>query len=82
MLSGFTAIDRKGHFRNVSLEFSTLAAFLGTTPTFLKKKIRYAEVEFNAQSIGNNFRSQKLKTKKLLCSFLIRVFYFETNLIK
>ena len=29
-----------------------------------EKKVRYAEVEFNAQLIGNNFRSQKIKNQK------------------
>ena len=35
--SSFAAIDYKGHFRKVLTRFSSLSAFLGTTPTFLKK---------------------------------------------
>ena len=31
----------KGHFRKNFTGFSSLAAFLGTTPTFLKKLVRY-----------------------------------------
>ena len=40
------------------------------------------DAEFNAELIGTNFRSQKLKTKKLVCPFLVILFHFETNLIR
>ena len=39
-------------------------------------------VEFNAESIGTNFKSQKWKTRKLVCHFLIALFHFKTNIIK
>ena len=35
--SGFAATDHKGHFRKILTGFSSLAAFLCTKPTFLKK---------------------------------------------
>ena len=54
------AIDQKGHFRT----FSNLAGFLGTIPTIS------SDAEFNDESIGTNFKSQKRKTKKLECHFL------------
>ena len=41
-----------------------------------KKKRIYIE------SIGTDVKSQKSKTKKLVCPFLIALFHFETNLIK
>ena len=44
------------------------------------KKINFAE--FNAKSIGINFKSQNLKTRRLVCSFLIALLHFETYLIK
>ena len=34
--SSFAATDHKGHFGKALTGFSSLAAFLGTTPTFLK----------------------------------------------
>ena len=37
---------------------------------------------FSAESTGTNSKSQKWKTKKFACPFLIALFYFETNLIK
>ena len=40
------------------------------------------DAEYNAELIGTNFKSQKWKTKKLVCPFLIAHFHFETNLIK
>ena len=46
-----------------------------------KKQVESTEAEFNAETIGTDFKSQKLKTKKLVCPFLIALFYFETNLI-
>ena len=60
--------------------FSSLAAFPGTTPTFCKIYVRLNYAEFNAESIGTNLKSQKLKTKKLVLPFLLTVFHFEINL--
>ena len=70
------------NFRNILAGFSSLAAFLGTTPAYLKKWVRLFDAEFNAESIGINFKSQKWKSKKLVCSFLIALFHFDTNLTK
>ena len=39
------------------------------------------DVEFNSEWIGTNLKSQKWKTKKLVCPFLLAPFHFETNLI-
>ena len=35
--SSFAAIDHEGHFRKILTGFSSFAALLGTTPTFLEK---------------------------------------------
>ena len=39
------------------------------------------DAEFNSERIGTNLKSQKWKTKKLVCSFLLAPFHFEINLI-
>ena len=49
---------------------------------FFKTYVKLTDAEFNAESIGTSFKSQKWKIKKLVCSFLIALFHFETNLIK
>ena len=36
---------------------------------FLKNKLHLLKAEFNAESIGTNFKFQKWKYKKLVCSF-------------
>ena len=75
----FAVIDNKGNFRKNS---TGLAAFLGTMLTFLKKMSSLPNTEFNAESIGTSFTSQKWRSKKLVSTFLIALFHFETNLIK
>ena len=77
----FAAIDRKGDFRKILTGFSSLAAFLGTMPTFLKKS-QLPDTEVNAESIGTSFKSQKWESKKLVSPFLTSLFHFETSLIK
>ena len=49
---------------------------------FEKKWATLPDEEFNAESIGTNFKSQKWKCEKLKYPFLIGLFNFETNLIK
>ena len=72
-LSSFAATYHKGHFRKISPGFSSLHAFLGARPTFLKKKtVRFPDAEFNAESIGT--KSQKWKTQNLVFLFLIALF--------
>ena len=57
--SNFAAIDYKGHFREILTGFSSLAAFLETTSTFLKKKIAgLPDAEFNAEYIDTDLKSQ------------------------
>ena len=58
-----------------------MASFTGTTLMFLKKTVRFSDIELNAELIGTNFKSQKWKTIKLVCPFLIPVCHFETSLI-
>ena len=53
--SSFAAIDHKGYFRKILTEFSSLAAFLGTTPKFF----RLPDAEFNAEFVGTNAKFQK-----------------------
>ena len=55
-----------------------MTGLLGTIPTLVK----LPDAEFNAESIGANFKSQKWKTKKAACPFPIALFNFETSLIK
>ena len=69
--SSFAAIDSKGHFRKKLTGFSNLAAFLVAMPTFLKKLSWVPNTEFNAESVGTSFKSQKWKSKKLVCPFLV-----------
>ena len=57
--SSFAVIDHKRHFRKILTGFSSLAAFVGTTPIFLKKWVRLPDAEFNAESSGTNLKSQK-----------------------
>ena len=39
------------------------------------------DAKFNPEWIGTNIKSQKWKTKKLVCPFLLALFHFETHLI-
>ena len=68
----FAAIGRKG--------FSSLATFLGTTPTFLKKLGWISRLNLMLDQI--KFQIPKGKTKKLVFPFLTALFYFEINLIR
>ena len=61
----FPVINRKGHFRNILTGFSSLAAFLGFMPTFVKEMSQLPYTEFNAESIGTSFKFEKRKRKKL-----------------
>ena len=65
----FAAIDNKGHFRIKLTGFSSLAAFLGTMPTFLKKISYLPNTEFNAESFGFSFKSRNEKAKSLYVLF-------------
>ena len=66
--SSFAAIDHKEHFRKNLTGFLNLAAFLGTTPTFLKKN-ELPDAESNAESIGTNVKSQKRIKQKVCMPF-------------
>ena len=47
-------------FCNIWAVFSSLAAFLVITPTFLKKQLaRLPDAKFNAESISTNLKFQK-----------------------
>ena len=61
--------------------FSSLAAFLSTTPTFLEKWVWFPGAEFNSESIGTNFKFQNSQIKKLVWQFLFALFCFWPNLI-
>ena len=52
-------MDHKGHFKKALTRFLSLAAFLRTVPTFLKKMNRLLDTEFNAGTISTSFKSQK-----------------------
>ena len=68
----FAAIGRKG--------FSSLATFLGTKPTFLKKMGWMSRLNLMLDQI--KFQIPKGKTKKLVFPFLTALFYIEINLIR
>ena len=53
--SSFAAINQKGYFRKNLIGFSSLAAFLDITSKFC----RLPDGEYNAESIGINFKFQK-----------------------
>ena len=59
---------------------SSLATFLGTTPTFLKKLGWISRLNLMLDQI--KFQIPKGKTKKLVFPFLTALFYFEINLIR
>ena len=68
--------------RNFNPHFQIWLVFLVPFLHVLRTSVNLADAEFNAESIGTIFESQKWKSKKLLCPFLIALFYFETKLIK
>ena len=80
----FVAIGHKEHFRENNLtRIFKFCCFSGYhTYIFEKKKVRSLQAEFNFETIGTNFKSQKLNAKKLVCLFLIALFNFEATLIK
>ena len=83
VISSFAAIGHKEHFRkNVAHIFKFCCFTWYHFYISEKKSDRFPDAEFNVEAIGTNFKSQKLKTKKLVCAFLIVRFHFETNLIK
>ena len=69
----------QNHF---NLDFQIWLVFLVPFLNFLKTQVKLPDAEFNVELIGTNFKSQKWKTKKLVCPFLIALFYFETTLTK
>ena len=83
VISSFAAIGHKEHFRkNVARIFKFCCFTWYHFYIFEKESDRFPDAEFNVEAIGTNFKSLKLKTKKLVCPFLIVRFHFETNLIK
>ena len=81
IFSSFAAIDQKGHFRKILTRIFKFGSFYWYLH-FLKTIIKLPDAEFNAELIDTDFKSQKWKTKKFVCPFLIALFYFKTNLIK
>ena len=52
----FAATDQKGHFcKTLSKTFKFGCS--GTTPIFLKKKVKFPDAEFNGESIGTISKS-------------------------
>ena len=60
----------------ISMLVPTFSSFAAIQRSFQKRFKQFAE------SIGTNFKSQKWKSKTLVCPFHISLFHFETNLIK
>ena len=63
--------------KNLDPDFQVWLLWLkfGTTIiSFLKKRVRFSDAEFNAKPIGINFKSQKRKRKKLICFFYLLLF--------
>ena len=66
----------------IYLAFPNVPAFLANKPTFFKtRQDTFCDTEFDAELKGNNFKSQKGKTRKLIWFLLIALFHFEINLI-
>ena len=63
--SSFAGIDHKRHFRINLIGFSSLAAFLGTMTTFLKKMNKLPDTELNAGTIGTSYLMQNLMLERL-----------------
>ena len=58
--------------KNFNVDFQVLLLFLVPRPFYLKKnKVTFHNAEFNVELNGTNFKSQKRKTRKLSCPFLI-----------
>ena len=68
--------------KNFNPDFQIWLLFLVPFLHVFKIYVTWPEAEFKSESIGTSFKSQKWKTKKLVCPFLIVLFYFETNLIE
>ena len=83
---GRTTFQFWGHWsqrtfrKSFNLDFK-FCCFSGTWSIILKKKVTFCNAEFNAESNGTNFKSQKPKTRKFVCPFLIAFFNSKTNLI-
>ena len=68
--SSCAAIYHKGYFRkDLNGFFSSLVAFFGTKPIFLKKSVRLPDAEFNAELIATNLKWQKAGTLFANCPF-------------
>ena len=66
----------KWHFRKILTQFFEFdCCFRYHALTFEKKKLNFMAPEFNAKSIGANLKSQKSKTKKLICSLCTGLYY-------
>ena len=66
----------------IYLAFPNVPAFLANKPTYFKtRQDTFCDTEFDAELKGNNFKSQKGKTRKLIWFLLIALFHFEINLI-
>ena len=63
IFSSFAAIGHKGHFRKILTGFSSLAAFICTTPTFLKKISLITWID------KHQFQIPKMKKQKTRMSF-------------
>ena len=44
---------------NILTKFSSLATFPDTTPIFLKKKVKFSNIEFKFELIGIDFKSNE-----------------------
>ena len=80
--SNIVVISNKGHFHKTLTWIFKFGCFSWYHTHILeKKKVRSPNAELNAKSNVTYFKSQKRKTRKLVCPFLIAPFHFETNLI-
>ena len=71
-LSTFAVIGGKGHFRKILTQFFEFCCSPRYHALIFEKIIvQLHDPEFNTESIGTNFKSQKSKTKKLACPFYI-----------
>ena len=73
-------LSQRKFLKNFNPDWQTWLVFLTPFLYLLRTYIEEADAEFNVESIGTNFKSQKWKIKKLVCLFLIALFKFKISL--
>ena len=78
--STFAAIDHKGHFRKILTRIFKFRCFSWFhTPIFEKNELDLLMQNLMLNQLTPISNSKNEKSKKLVCPFLIALFYFEAN---